>query len=153
MIIYVSSWQSRGINPSNNAGSFTVQMPESFVAPKNTQLNGQWYLGLIDITVASVNNRWSKGEVMYVTCPQLEGSIVGDSYSPVLRAIPLGEIKRHNFARMQPVLYVPLRVSDVRHISIELRDSRGTLFPELAGETAQSTHCTLELTWKRDTNR
>ena len=153
MFIYISSDQTLGINPSNNAASFTVQMPESFSPPKNNLLNGQWYLGLIDIVVPSVNNRWSKWDVVYVTCAQLEGSPFGDTYAPLLCSIPLGEIKRHNFVHMQTVLHVPVRVTDVRHISIELRNSEGDLIPELTGETTQSTKCTLELIWRRDTNR
>ena len=152
MFIYAASDQTLGINPRNSAGSFTVQMPESFPKPKNTLLKGQWYLGLIDITVPSLSGKWSKWDVMYVTCAQLEGSIVGDTYSPMLRSIPLGEIKRHNYAHLQPVLYVPVRVADVEHLSFELRDSRGDILQELSSETVQATRCTLELLWRRDIN-
>ena len=153
MFIYGASDQTLGINPNNSAGSFTIQMPEAFTAPKNSILKGQWYLGLIDIVIPAVPNKWTKWDVMYVTCTQLEGSVVGDAYSPVLRSIPLSEIKRHNFVCLHPVLYVPVRVTDVRHLTIELRDSRGDLLRELAGETIRHTKCTLELIWRKDTNR
>ena len=152
MLIYLVSDQTLGINPDNDAGRFTVQMPEVFTPPKNGLTGGRWYLGLVDIAVPLGNSGRTKWDVMYVNCPQLEGSVVGDTYSPVLRSIPMGEIKRHGFARVQSVLYVPLRVSDVRHLSIELCDSRGKLLGEFNGETKNSTKCTLELIWKKDTN-
>ena len=79
MFIYGASDQTLGINPNNSAGSFTIQMPEAFTAPKNSILKGQWYLGLIDIVIPPVTNKWAKWDVMYVTCTQLEGSVVGDA--------------------------------------------------------------------------
>ena len=152
MYIYLSSDQSMEINPSNTAGKFTVQLPEPFTRPRNERARGQWHLGLIEIALPQIGADLSKWDVIYVTCPHVEGVVTGDAYSSVLRAIALGEIKRHSYARFHSVLYTPLRVTDVKYISIELRNSRGDVLPELVDETSHSTKCTLELVWRRDTN-
>ena len=136
------------ISPANTAGKFTVQLPEAFTCPRNTIHGGRWYLGLIEIAVPPISVGSGKWDVLYVTCPHVEGVVTGDAYSTVLRSVPLGEIRRHNHVRFQSVLYTPLRVKDVRLISIELRNSSGTVLPELALETKHSTKCTLELVWK-----
>ena len=109
-------------------------------------------MGLIEIAMPPVGAGANKWDVVYVTCPHVEGVAMGVTYRPVLRSIALGEIRRHNYTRFTSVLYTPLRVKDVRHISIELRDSSWNLLPELAEETRHSTKCTLELIWRRDTN-
>ena len=152
MYIYLSSDQSLEINPGNTAAVFTVQLPESFTRPPNVGLRGQWYLGLIEITVPPVGVGDSKWDVIYVTCPHVEGVALGDTYRAVLRSIAVGEIRRHNYTRFHSVLYAPLRVKDVRNISIELRDSDWNVLHDLTTETRHSTKCTLELIWRRDTN-
>jgi hypothetical protein len=153
MFIYLDSHQSLDINRNNTAGKFTVQLPESFSRPVNATSRGQWYLGLVEIAIPSVGAGANKWDVVYVVCPEVEGVTLGDTYRAVLRSIALGEIRRHNYVRFQSVLYTPLRVKDVSHISIELRDSSWNVLPELVRETRHSTKCTLELIWKRDTNR
>lgn len=137
----------------NNPGRFNVQMPEPFTSPQFQKHQGKWYLGLVDIVIPAVTSLTKKWDVLHVSCLQAEGAVMGDSYCNVLRSIPLGEIKRKSYAYFNPVLHIPLRVTDVRELTIELRDSRGQLLPEFTKSTSSdTTKCTLELLWKIDTN-
>lgn len=154
MYIYINSLQSLDINTNNTAGKFTVQLPKTFSSKSNTTSasRGRWFLGLVEITLPPIDSSAQKWDLLYIMCPHVEGVAVGSSYKPLLRAIPQGEIRRHNYARFDSVLHVPLRVADLANISIEVRNSSGELRPELATETKHSSSCILELIWKGDIN-
>lgn len=148
MYIYLSSTHSPDINPANTAAKFTVQLPRTFSSNDNASVRGRWYLGLLEITLPPISSSSHKWDILYVLCPDVEGAVIGSTYSPILRSIALGEIRRHHYARFESVLYLPLRVADLANISIELSNSAGEVFPDLAEETKHSTHCTLELIWR-----
>lgn len=152
MIIYINSKESLSVHPNNTAGKFTVELPKTFSARDNGLSRGRWFMGLIEIIMPPVGTSSPKWEVLNVMCPHVEGVVHSCTYSPILRSIPHGEIRRYNYARFSSVLHVPLRVTDIANISIEVRNSTGELTPELALETNHSTSCTIELIWRRDTN-
>ena len=153
MIIYVASDHSAAVHVFNNPSRFTVQMPETFTSPKNNMTQGKWYLGLVDIVVPPIKGLTNKWDMVYVTCSQAEGGVVmNEMYSNVLRSFTSGEVKRRNLVRFSPVLYVPLRVTDVRDLTFELRNARGQLLEYLNTAPADTTKCTLELLWRKDTN-
>jgi len=152
MYIYINSAESMLINPSNTAGKFTVQLPKILSPPDNRPRRGRWFMGLVEITLPPVGSSSSKWDVLHIVCPHVEGVISGDSYRPILRSVPHGEIRRHNYARFDSVLRVPLRVADISNITIEVRNSSGELTAELAEEKKHSTSCIIELLWIGDTN-
>jgi len=153
MIIYMASDHSRALHPFNNPARFTVQMPETFTPPKGKMGQGQWYLGLVDIAVPPIKNPANKWDAVYVTCQQAEGGVVmNEMYSNVLRTFTVGEVKREGSVRFHPVLYVPLRVTDVRELTLELRTARGELLSYNTAAANDTTKCTTELIWRKDTS-
>lgn len=152
MYIYINSSQSMTINPNNAAGRFTVQLPKTFTSKGNALKRGHWFLGLVEITIPPIDASTQKWDLLYITCPLIEGVVWGSSYAPILRAIPQGEIRRHCYARFDSVLHVPLRVADISNITIEVRNSSCELIPELLSEKKNSSSCILELLWKGDIN-
>jgi len=153
MIIHLASDHSSAFHPFNNASRFTVQLPETFTQSWGRTAQGSWHLGLVDIVVPPIKNLPNKWDVVYVTCLQAEGSVVmNEKYSNVLRSFTAGEVKRRNIVRFQPVLHVPLRVTDVRELTLELRNSRGALLSYLNTGPGDTTKCTVELTWRKDTS-
>ena len=153
MIIFVASDHSSSVHVFNNPSRFTVQMPETFTPPKNKMTQGKWYLGLVDIVVPPIKGLVNKWDIVYVTCNQTEGGVVmNEMYTNVLRSFTAGEAKRWNVVRFSPVLYVPLRVTDVRDLTFELRNARGQLLEYLNTSHTDTTKCTVELLWRKDTN-
>jgi len=153
MIIHLASDHSTAVHPFNNPSRFTVRMPETFSPPKYNTSRGRWHLGLVDIVVPPIKGMANKWDVIYVTCSQAEGGVVmREVYSNVLRSFTSGEVKRRNLVRFYPVLYVPLRVTDVSDLTFELRNARGELLQYLNTAAADTTKCTAELIWKRDTD-
>lgn len=152
MYIYINSSQSMAINTNNSAGQFTVQLPKTFTSRSNAVIKGRWFLGLVEITIPPSDAITHKWDLLYITCPLIEGVVWGSSYAPILRSIPQGEMRRHNYARFDSVLHVPLRVADISNITIEVRNSSGDLITELLSEKKNSSSCILELLWKGDIN-
>ena len=153
MIVYLDSNHSKAIHPLNTAARFTVQMPEPFTSPKHSNTQGKWYLGLVDIVLPPLKNTGNKWDVTYVTCLQCEGAVVGDKYGNVLRSIANAEIKRRSFIRFSSVLHIPLRVTDVYELTVELRNHEGELLEVLnPAQDQNSTKCTLELIWRKGTS-
>ena len=153
MIVYLDSNHSRDLHPTNTASRFVVQMPEPFTQPKHPITQGRWHLGLVDIVLPPLKNIGDRWDVLYVSCLQGEGAVVGNRYGNVLRSIAAAEVKRRCFIHFSPVLYIPLRVADVYEITIELRNQQGELVQLASPATStDSTKCTLELIWRKGTS-
>jgi hypothetical protein len=152
MFLYLESTQSPQIYPENKPNSFTIRLPEPYIRTGR----GYWVLGLIQISIPSFvkPDDHPKWDFLYVTCDACKGTPLGGTYAPLLHAVSCTQIKRFNHQEFASVLHIPLRLTSVSELTIEIRDSEWNLvhLAEATKGKRTSTKCVLELRWKKDTD-
>ena len=74
---------------------------------------------------------------LYVYLSILHNRVVGDTQVPLLRIIPLHSTRGEEnlFYSFQRLQFVPIKVNNFDHISVNIRDGRGQLIPFQKGNT------------------
>ena len=84
---------------------------------------------------------WDTMDSMYVYCNIAEHQLVGDSYAPLLRIVPLdgkhGDIVSRSF---ENVHYVSAKASHFQSVEVNLRDAQGNLVPFQGGRVVIVLH-------------
>lgn len=152
MLIFLESDRDNLTYVGNTAVSFTCGLPEHYDLRPGMQ-KGKWYLGLIELALPAIK-RGQKADRLYVSCSACELSCVGNSYRPIIAAFSLGEIKRDSCIRFPSVQYVPLRVTSVSELTLEVCGSDHRPLPELntRDNPRQAARCSLALKWMPNTS-
>ena len=78
---------------------------------------------------------------MYVYCNLAEHQLVGDSYSPLLRIVPIrgkhGHVMSHAFTNVH---YVRAKARLFQEVEVNLRDALGKLIPFIGGRVVVVLH-------------
>lgn len=159
MLIYLDSSHCKDLYPNNVSSSFDIEMPDSLITREYQGGKGRWFLALVDISIPPIMTKLNKWDIVYVICEQVISCARGPIYSPIIRHVTAGEIKRHNFVRFPSLIHVPVVRSDLKKFSIRLTDSSGQLIKcldqkeENTPNVDTSTKCTLELLWSTSDRR
>lgn len=139
------------LNPETHGGnspaSFTCTLPEHYILNQSSK-SGKWHIALLEIGLPPFKTN-QKSEGIYVCCSACQPSCIGDIYRPVLASLSVGEIKRNNCMRFDPVQYVPLRASSLSELTIEICGKDGEPLEHLHSiqNDALTSRCTLVLKW------
>lgn len=152
MLIFLESNRDVLTYTNNRPARFTCLLPEHYDLQPGMQ-RGKWYLGLIELALPPIK-RGQKSDRLYVSCSACELSCAGSVYKPIIASFSLGEIKRDSCVRFPSVQYVPLRVTSLSELTLEICGSDHTPLPELdtRDNPRLAARCSLALKWMPNTS-
>jgi hypothetical protein len=117
MYLWISSEDDRQLYPSQEAGDFRVQLPETVLVIPGTTV------AVVDILTPSLTSDNTTEGTLYIFSSICQSSYLHGSKKPVLCCIE--EDETDSRLRYPTELFVPLAQSSLGEVHIYIRDSEG----------------------------
>ena len=128
MSFYITLTNNIRTQPTNNGSNFIVDLP------KQINLEDDWYVALVEITIIHGNEENYYKNGLFVYCSLIRSVMVGDILVPLLRRfVPTSSNPIHE--TMDHLMYIDVSSAIINKVEIQIRDDLGKIVDFPSGTT------------------